>query len=114
MYVYVCVYVYVLYRIYITIILITTIIIITTTITTTPSSFICSAICQEAGMQAVRKNRLVCVCIHVCVCVCIVILIIITITTTTTTRYVILPKDFDEAYKKLVKKTEKEFNFYSS
>jgi len=37
-----------------------------------------SAICQEAGMQAVRKNR-----------------------------YVILPKDFDEAYKKLVKKNEK-------
>ena len=44
-----------------------------------------SAICQEAGMQAVRKNR-----------------------------YVILPKDFDEAYKKLVKKNEKEFTFYST
>jgi 26S proteasome regulatory subunit T3 len=44
-----------------------------------------SAICQEAGMQAVRCNR-----------------------------YVILPKDFDEAYKKLVKKDDKEFSFYSS
>mmetsp|Transcript_3552 Transcript_3552/g.5534 ORF Transcript_3552/g.5534 Transcript_3552/m.5534 type:complete len:403 (+) Transcript_3552:79-1287(+) len=44
-----------------------------------------AAICQEAGMQAVRRNR-----------------------------YVILPKDFDEAYKKLVKKADKEFNFYSS
>mmetsp|Transcript_32666 Transcript_32666/g.33308 ORF Transcript_32666/g.33308 Transcript_32666/m.33308 type:complete len:397 (-) Transcript_32666:165-1355(-) len=43
-----------------------------------------SAICQEAGMQAVRKNR-----------------------------YVVLPKDFDEAYKKLVKKADKEFSFYS-
>eukprot|EP01038_Epipyxis_sp_PR26KG_P006776 gene6776-9281_t len=44
-----------------------------------------SSICQEAGMQAVRKNR-----------------------------YVILSKDFDEAYKKLVKKAEKEFTFYST
>mmetsp|Transcript_1024 Transcript_1024/g.1135 ORF Transcript_1024/g.1135 Transcript_1024/m.1135 type:complete len:391 (+) Transcript_1024:107-1279(+) len=44
-----------------------------------------SAICQEAGMQAVRKNR-----------------------------YVILSKDFDEAYKKLVKKQDKEFTFYST
>lgn len=43
-----------------------------------------SAICQEAGMQAVRKNR-----------------------------YVILPRDFDEAYKKCVKKADKEFPFYS-
>jgi 26S proteasome regulatory subunit T3 len=44
-----------------------------------------SAICQEAGMQAVRKNR-----------------------------YVILPKDFDEAYKKLVKTAKTDFNFYST
>ena len=44
-----------------------------------------SAICQEAGMQAVRRNR-----------------------------YVILPSDFDEAYKKLVKKQDKDFNFYST
>jgi 26S proteasome regulatory subunit T3 len=44
-----------------------------------------SAICQEAGMQAVRRNR-----------------------------YVILSKDFDEAYKKLVKKQDKEFSFYST
>jgi 26S proteasome regulatory subunit T3 len=43
------------------------------------------SICQEAGMQAVRKNR-----------------------------YVILPKDFDEAYKKLVKKNDKDFVFYST
>ncbi len=43
-----------------------------------------SAICQEAGMQAVRKNR-----------------------------YVILPRDFDEAYKKCVKKTDKDQPFYS-
>lgn len=44
-----------------------------------------AAICQEAGMQAVRNNR-----------------------------YIILPKDFDEAYRKLVKKGDKEFSFYSS
>lgn len=44
-----------------------------------------SAICQEAGMQAVRKNR-----------------------------YVILARDFDEAYKKCVKKADKEFTFYST
>mmetsp|Transcript_16130 Transcript_16130/g.17477 ORF Transcript_16130/g.17477 Transcript_16130/m.17477 type:complete len:404 (-) Transcript_16130:282-1493(-) len=43
-----------------------------------------SSICQEAGMQAVRKNR-----------------------------YVILSRDFDEAYKKCVKKADKEFPFYS-
>ena len=43
------------------------------------------AICTEAGMQAVRRNR-----------------------------YVILPKDFDEAYKKLVKKNDKEHPFYST
>lgn len=44
-----------------------------------------TSICQEAGMQAVRKNR-----------------------------YVILPRDFDEAYKKCVKKNDKEFSFYST
>lgn len=44
-----------------------------------------SAICQEAGMQAVRKNR-----------------------------YLILAKDFEEAYKKCVKKVDKDFNFYST
>ena len=41
------------------------------------------AITQEAGMQAVRKNR-----------------------------YVILPKDFEKAYKKVVKKRDTEFDFY--
>jgi 26S proteasome regulatory subunit T3 len=40
-------------------------------------------ICQEAGMQAVRKNR-----------------------------YVILPKDFEKAYKKAVKKRDTDFAFY--
>eukprot|EP00595_Chromulina_sp_UTEXLB2642_P000154 CAMPEP_0196761596 /NCGR_PEP_ID=MMETSP1095-20130614/898_1 /TAXON_ID=96789 ORGANISM="Chromulina nebulosa, Strain UTEXLB2642" /NCGR_SAMPLE_ID=MMETSP1095 /ASSEMBLY_ACC=CAM_ASM_000446 /LENGTH=399 /DNA_ID=CAMNT_0042111375 /DNA_START=60 /DNA_END=1259 /DNA_ORIENTATION=+ len=44
-----------------------------------------SSICQEAGMQAVRRNR-----------------------------YVILSKDFEEAYKKVVKKADKEFTFYST
>ncbi len=39
-----------------------------------------SSICQEAGMQAVRHNR-----------------------------YVITSKDFDEAYRKVVKKADKEF-----
>jgi 26S proteasome regulatory subunit T3 len=43
-----------------------------------------ASICQEAGMQAVRRNR-----------------------------YVITSQDFDEAYKKCVKKAEKEFTFYS-
>jgi 26S proteasome regulatory subunit T3 len=43
-----------------------------------------ASICQEAGMQAVRRNR-----------------------------YVILPRDFDEAYKKCIKKADKEFPFYS-
>jgi len=42
------------------------------------------AICQEAGMQAVRKNR-----------------------------YVVLPKDFDAAYAKIVKKNDKEFSYYT-
>lgn len=41
------------------------------------------SVCQEAGMQAVRKNR-----------------------------YVILPKDFEKAYKKVVKKRDTEFDFY--
>ena len=41
------------------------------------------SICLEAGMQAVRKNR-----------------------------YVILPKDFEKAYKKVVKKRDTEFDFY--
>jgi 26S proteasome regulatory subunit T3 len=43
-----------------------------------------SAICQEAGLQAVRENR-----------------------------YVILSKDFDKAYRKHTNKAEKEFAFYS-
>jgi len=41
------------------------------------------AICQEAGMQAVRKNR-----------------------------YVILPKDFEKGYKANVKSNSEEFDFY--
>jgi len=43
-----------------------------------------AAICQEAGMQAVRKNR-----------------------------YVILPKDFDKAYEKVVRTNKDEFQFYN-
>eukprot|EP00924_Labyrinthula_sp_SR-Ha-C_P016731 maker-scaffold_6-snap-gene-13.7-mRNA-1 protein AED:0.01 eAED:0.01 QI:252/1/1/1/1/1/2/94/391 len=43
-----------------------------------------SAICLEAGMQAVRNNR-----------------------------YVILPKDIEEGYKEHAHKTDKEFSFYS-
>jgi 26S proteasome regulatory subunit T3 len=42
-----------------------------------------SAICQEAGMQAVRKNR-----------------------------YVILPKDFEKGYKANVKASTDTFDFY--
>ncbi len=42
-----------------------------------------AAICQEAGMHAVRKNR-----------------------------YVILPKDFEKGYKANVKKNDTEFEFY--
>lgn len=42
-----------------------------------------SSICQEAGMQAVRKNR-----------------------------YVIMRKDFEKAYKSVVKKREQDFDFY--
>jgi len=42
-----------------------------------------TSVCQEAGMQAVRKNR-----------------------------YVILPKDFEKAYKKVVKKRDTEFDLY--
>jgi len=41
------------------------------------------AICQEAGMQAVRKNR-----------------------------YIITQKDFDKAYKTVVRRTQKDFLFY--
>lgn len=43
-----------------------------------------AAICAEAGLQAVRKNR-----------------------------YVILPKDFERGYKKHANKADKEFEFYS-
>jgi len=43
-----------------------------------------SAICSEAGLQAVRENR-----------------------------YVVLPKDFDKAYKKVVNNKDKEHLFYS-
>jgi len=42
-----------------------------------------AAICQEAGMQAVRKNR-----------------------------YVILPKDFEKGYEKVVRSSKDEFQFY--
>ena len=42
-----------------------------------------SSICQEAGMRAVRKNR-----------------------------YVILPRDFEEAYKEVVRKPSDAFEFY--
>ena len=42
-----------------------------------------SSICQEAGMQAVRKNR-----------------------------YVIMPKDFEKAYQKVVKIKDQDFDFY--
>ena len=42
-----------------------------------------ASICQEAGMQAVRKNR-----------------------------YVILPKDFEKGYKANVKNSGNEFGFY--
>ena len=42
-----------------------------------------SAICQEAGLHAVRKNR-----------------------------YVVLPKDFEKGYKSNVKKSSTEFDFY--
>jgi len=42
------------------------------------------SICQEAGMQAVRRNR-----------------------------YVVLPRDFDKAYRVTVKNNEDEHSFYS-
>lgn len=42
-----------------------------------------NAVCQEAGMQAVRKNR-----------------------------YVVTGKDFDAAYKLVVRKTTKDYTFY--
>ena len=48
------------------------------------SGALITSICQEAGMQAVRKNR-----------------------------YVILPKDFERAYKKVVKKSDLAFEFYT-
>jgi 26S proteasome regulatory subunit T3 len=43
-----------------------------------------ASICAEAGLQAVRENR-----------------------------YVVLPKDFDKAYKRAVSNREKELLFYS-
>ncbi|KAL7068033.1 putative 26S proteasome regulatory subunit 6b [Cryptosporidium serpentis] len=43
-----------------------------------------AAVCQEAGMQAVRKNR-----------------------------YVILPKDFENGWKTHIKRNERDFEFYS-
>ncbi|CAF4001029.1 unnamed protein product, partial [Rotaria sp. Silwood2] len=44
-----------------------------------------NSICQEAGMQAVRENR-----------------------------YIVLAKDFEKAYKSVVKKNEQDFEFYKS
>lgn len=44
-----------------------------------------AAICQEAGMQAVRHNR-----------------------------YIILPKDFETGWKEHTGKKDKDFNFYSA
>ena len=43
-----------------------------------------AAICQEAGLLAVRKNR-----------------------------YVIIPKDFEKAYKNVIRKREKDYQFYN-
>lgn len=43
-----------------------------------------SSICMEAGMQAVRKNR-----------------------------YIVLPKDFEKGYKIVVRKSDKDFDFYN-
>ena len=42
-----------------------------------------ASICQEAGMLAVRANR-----------------------------YVVLPKDFEEAYAQVIKKNDTDFEFY--
>ena len=42
-----------------------------------------ASICQEAGLLAVRKNR-----------------------------YVVIPDDFEKAYKKVIKKRESDFQFY--
>ena len=42
-----------------------------------------NAICQEAGMHAVRENR-----------------------------YIVLPKDFEKGYKNNIKKDESEHDFY--
>eukprot|EP00976_Prorocentrum_cordatum_P104061 1193727-Prorocentrum_minimum.AAC.5 len=42
-----------------------------------------AAICQEAGLHAVRKNR-----------------------------YVVLPKDIDKGYKANIKKSDNDFEFY--
>ncbi|CAF2515827.1 unnamed protein product [Rotaria sp. Silwood2] len=44
-----------------------------------------NSICQEAGMQAVRENR-----------------------------YIVLAKDFEKAYKNVVKKNEQDFEFYNA
>ena len=43
-----------------------------------------ASICQEAGLQAIRRNR-----------------------------YVILTKDLEKAFKKVVKRQETEYEFYS-
>ena len=43
-----------------------------------------ASICQEAGLQAIRKNR-----------------------------YIVLTKDLEKAYKKVVKRTDSEYEFYS-
>lgn len=43
-----------------------------------------SAICQEAGLHAVRKNR-----------------------------YIVLPKDFEKGYRSSVKKDDTLFSFYT-
>ena len=62
-----------------------------------------SAICLEAGMQAVRKNR----CSAVLTIRCDALRLI-----WVGNRYMILQRDFEKAYKINVKKDSNEFDFY--
>ncbi len=65
-----------------------------------------NAICQEAGMQAVRENRSVTPTFFT---VCLSLNITNNLLCF---RYIVLPKDFEKGYKNNIKKDETEHEFY--
>ena len=80
-----------------------------------------AAICQEAGMHAVRKNRCASTLssspfgsmrLGAMIWNARVVLRSDPVSVPPLNRYVILPKDFEKGYKANVKKSDTDFNFY--